>query len=82
MSATEAIDRSQPLPSPTEKAMSKTPHKDRLTELLRKTPKPEAIDSLQKAKGFKAAHAAATKKIGSISETQAAAHISTLSAFF
>lgn len=57
--------------------------KDRAAELLRKTPRQDAIDSINKAKAFKKAHSDCVKqfKSGKCSEQAAQTIINTLSTY-
>lgn len=58
--------------------------KDQVRELLRKTPKASAIDSINKAKAFKKVHAEAIKKFkdGKCTDQAAASIFNNLSVFY
>ena len=61
-----------------------TTTKDKVRELLRRTPRPDAIDSVNKARAFKKAHADCRKqfKDGKCTDAQAQTIFINLSVFF
>lgn len=55
---------------------------EQVADMLRKTPKASEIETLQKARDFKKAHAEVTKKIGKVSEEKAWALLALLRPFY